>query len=333
MNTRFVNKQLQDLFEVKSGNYHAVNELDLGQTPLVSCGDIDNGVIGYYDIPDDKTYSYCLTSAYNGQPLTTKYHPYTFGAKDDVAVLLPRSEMRETTLLYIAGLLNAMRWRYSYGRKCFNAKMKRLVISVPVIDMAGKDLIDEDYISALFERDLASYIPEKSIKPQVSLPLINWTYFPITKIFSLKRGDFHSLTALELGEYPTVSRSASNNGIVGYFEKPDDAKIYKRGHITVSTVGGDAFVQLDDFIATDNVVICTPKFEIKMTSLIFIAFMINQQKWRYSYGRQAYINKLAQVKLALPINSTGNLDEEAIALFVQQSPYWSYFEECMTKFE
>ena len=76
---------LSELFDVRSGDFHAFTELDSGNIPLVSCGETNNGVIGRFDIPDDKIYGRCLTVAYNGSwPLLTKYHPYRFGAKDDV---------------------------------------------------------------------------------------------------------------------------------------------------------------------------------------------------------------------------------------------------------
>ena len=103
---------LSRLFNIQSGNFHAKAELDPGKTPLISCGDTHNGLVGKYDIPREKTFERCLTVAYNGSwPLLTKYHPYRFGAKDDVGILLPRSSMQETTLLYIAAILSREKWR------------------------------------------------------------------------------------------------------------------------------------------------------------------------------------------------------------------------------
>lgn len=44
---------------------------------------------------------------------TEKVHPYSFAAKDDVAVLLPLKPLSDATLLYVAALLNRMIWPYS----------------------------------------------------------------------------------------------------------------------------------------------------------------------------------------------------------------------------
>ena len=80
------------------------------------------------------------------------------------------------------------------------------------------------------------------------------------------------------------------------------------------------------FIATDNVVICTPKSPMKLTSLFFIQMMINQVKWRYSYGRQCYKTKFAQTKIYLPVNNNGELNESFIEHVIKNTTYWSLIE-------
>ena len=100
--------RLPQLFEIKAGDFHATKELDAGKVPLISCGDVDNGLVGFFHIPKENIYERCLTVAFNGTPLLTKFHPYRFGAKDDVAVLIPRDTMSDSTLLHIAALLNRM---------------------------------------------------------------------------------------------------------------------------------------------------------------------------------------------------------------------------------
>lgn len=131
---------LTDLFVLKSGDYHKATDLPNGSYPLISCGDKDNGLVRYCKAPSHHIYENCLTVAYNGSPMTTKYHPYKFVAKDDVAVLVPRQPLRSTTVLFIQIMLLRETWRYSYGRKCFRAKLMRVAINLPVM---GGDL-DED---------------------------------------------------------------------------------------------------------------------------------------------------------------------------------------------
>src|SRR3990167_8251652 len=123
MGQQYRTYKVAELFAVNSGDFHALSELDAGDVPLISCGDLNNGLVGYFDIPEKKRYDHAITVAYNGSPLTTKFHPYPFGAKDDVAVLTPLKPMGECAVMYVAALLNRMTWRYSYGRKCFKEKL------------------------------------------------------------------------------------------------------------------------------------------------------------------------------------------------------------------
>ena len=123
---------LLTLFTIKSGDFHKGEDLSKGSIPLVSCGAEDNGIMRFVDVAAKYIYENALTVAYNGQPLLTKYHPYRFAAKDDVAILIPKKQIAVSTLLFIQMMLNQETWRYSYGRKCFREKLSRMSILLPV---------------------------------------------------------------------------------------------------------------------------------------------------------------------------------------------------------
>jgi type I restriction enzyme M protein len=146
--------RIDDLFDLVPGEFHAKKELEVGSIPLISCGEESNGLIGYYDIPAANTHERALTVAFNGFPLTTKFHPYRFGAKDDVAVLVPRNEMGDGLLIYIAAQLNAMRWRYSYGRKCYREKLKKVEVRLPMLDDGVTP--DSAFVDTLLEQAFTS---------------------------------------------------------------------------------------------------------------------------------------------------------------------------------
>lgn len=123
--------QLDSLFNLYPGDYHSMGDLDPGTVPVASCADSGNGIVGTFDVPDEHIYRDALTIAFNGRPLTTKLHPYSFGAKDDVAVAIPKIALPPEVLVFIQAALNAERWRFSYYRKCFRAKLGRLTIGLP----------------------------------------------------------------------------------------------------------------------------------------------------------------------------------------------------------
>ena len=323
MSLAFSDVRLRDLFHVDSGEFHATRELDPGEVPLIGCGAVEDGLIGYFDIPVEDRRRNTITVAYNGSwPLLAKFHPYEFGAKDDVAVLTPHTPMRDQTLLYVAAVLNMMTWRYSYYRKTFRARVRNTIIPMPM--NAGH--IDEDGI-ALLATPADALTPTRQAKPASSAPTA-WKRFSVTSVFKVLRGDFHSLARLDPGPNMTVSRVITDNGVVGYYDRPDGAKVYPAGMITVSTLGGQSFVQMDEFIATDNVMILFPLCPMPLTTRLFVALMLNQQAWRYSYGRQCYREKFLATELWLPVVEDGEaLDESYMRRVVENGEYWPLVAE------
>jgi len=183
--------------------------------------------------------------------------------------------------------------------------------------------VDEDTLLDKFPLDVKLSLPTKSKRGSLPLSIFRWKAFSVNALFTINRGYFHSLNALATGDCRTVSRISTDNGTVGYFEIPDKAEVYPQGRITVSTVGGDAFVQLDNFIATDNVLILTPRQPIAIETLFFVAFALNRQRWRYSYGRQCYKTKFAlTTNIWLPVDNKDELDENSIKILLHNAIYW-----------
>ena len=139
--------RLEELFDLTPGYYHALNQLEAGPVPVISCSGVDNGIAGYYSVSASSLHRAKLTIALNGSPLLTAWHPYTFAGKDDVAVCTPKTPLRVTTLCFIQALMNRERWRYSYYRKCYLGKLERFNIQLPSKD----DGIDEETIAAIVE--------------------------------------------------------------------------------------------------------------------------------------------------------------------------------------
>jgi hypothetical protein len=284
----------------------------------VSCGDVNHGLVGYFQIPDEHLHEDALTVAYNGSiPLTVKYRPYRFGAKDDIGVLKPKEPMSPRILLFVAMLLNARRWRYSYGRKCFKRKLEAIEIVMPEDHSHAERLLE--HVPLDKRPSIATFTPSDHVRTS------EWVERRLDELFDLTHGDFHSLKNLAPGPFATVSRTEADNGVVGYFEQPDGSSLHPPGLITVSTVSADAFVQMERFQATDNVVVLLPRQPMQRTSAYFIAAMINDQKWRYGYGRQPYIGKLSALTIRLPLHGDV-LDETTIERMVKSQPYWQFVE-------
>jgi hypothetical protein len=55
-------------------------------------------------------------------------------------VAVPLVDHPVEALIFVMAALNAERWRFSYYRKCFQAKLGRLLIKLPVDDEGGMDI-------------------------------------------------------------------------------------------------------------------------------------------------------------------------------------------------
>lgn len=316
---------LGDLFELRSGDFHSAKELDDGNTPLISCGYEDSGLVGYYRVPQELTYRNCITVSYNGQPLLAKYHPYRFAAKDDVAVLIPKKELSETLLIYIAAQINLQNWRYSYGRKCFREKLSDVSVSIPILSLQlDDDRIDDSKIRSLFPSQLQQLIPQRQPELILTEPTLDWREWSLSRLFRFERGVFHSLRELSPGNVPIISCAETNNGIAGLFDVDEGMYSHK---LTIAMNGHVLTTKYHpyQFSAKDDVAVCVPRKHLRITSLLLIQAILNLERWRYSYGRKCYITKLQRLFIPLP-SKDGWLDEEGIAGVCAATPYWEYLQ-------
>ena len=309
---------------VHTGQVHSSSELDNGDIPLISCKtekSKDHGVEGFFNIPSETIYRNCVTITCDGEPCTASYHNYSIAVKDNVLVCIPKKEIKITTIFYAISYLNTQRWRFSYGRKCYENKIDKLNIVFPVKDDGE---IDHEFIESNLNCEIKPILPQGKKPKKLEKMSVDFKEIDITELFNPVRGDFHSLTALNKGTMPTVSRTSLDNGIKGLYEPPDGAKIYDSGYLTVSTVSGEVFLQVKKFMATDNILILEPKIKLKLTTIAFIQTILNSQKWRYSYGRQCYSTKFSQAKLFLPVLKNGKLDEDSMEKIVKNTTYWNH---------
>jgi len=312
--------------EVKTGDFHASSHLDIGHTPLISCKTektSDHGVEGCFDIPVDKTYEKCVTITCDGdQPSTAFYHPYRFAAKDNVLVGIPKKNIKLTTIFYFVAYLNCQRWRFSYGRKCYENKKDKLTVLFPIKE-SGE--IDEDYIEKMLGHiDMQRFLPSKNSPTAISDTKLQLKPISINELFHLHRGDFHNASSLPKGNLPLVSCGENDNGVIRYCKVPQN-KTYSNT-LTIAYNGRPLTTKFHPyrFAAKDDVAVCLPKKLLKLSSLIFIQYMINRETWRYSYGRKCFNEKLKRLNVSVPVDSVGNIDEAQIERIVLNTSYWSY---------
>ncbi|MHB8104526.1 MAG: restriction endonuclease subunit S [Dehalococcoidales bacterium] len=308
--------KLNKLFKIHYGQkqFHNKETLDEGDSLLVSSQATDNGCYGFFEI-ESKYETPIITVPSTGSIGEAFVQIYPCSVDDNCLVLEPLAQYVKEYLFYIAFKIRTQKWRYRYGRQITPYRLGKLEVDTPA----------DSNIDIFYDRLSIELYPVKHFHIYNGKN-ISTKIFKIDEIFVPQRGHFHAIDRLEQGNYPTISRVSGDNGVVGFYAKPTKAKVFPKGTITVSTVTGDAFLQQTPFIATDNVVICIPIIQLRVSTLLYIVALLNKIKWRYSYGRQCYKNNFLKTVLNLPVLKDDNIDEDYIEEFVTTLPYWHEYK-------
>lgn len=122
----------------------------------------------------------------------------------------------------------------------------------------------------------------------------------VKDLFCIKTGGDLWLEKEEQGEIPVVALGFEDNGIVGFISKNLEHKLYPKGSITVAGWAGGlkAFVQERDFYVRGRVKILIPKNStMSLNEKLFYCVCLNQNSFRFAYGRKSSADKLADLLL------------------------------------
>ncbi len=147
--------KLSDLFDISGTKTTKLDELESygsGKYPYVTTQATNNGVAGFYNYFTEKGNVLVIDSAVAG---FCSYQAFNFSASDHVEKLTPKFRLNSYIGAYLATIINKERYRYSYGRKFNQTKIRNTVIKLPV-DKNGNPDWDymEKYIKYLPYSDL-----------------------------------------------------------------------------------------------------------------------------------------------------------------------------------
>ena len=147
--------KLSDLFDISGTKTTKLDELESygsGKYPYVTTQATNNGVAGFYNYFTEKGNVLVIDSAVAG---FCSYQAFNFSASDHVEKLTPKFRLNSYIGAYLATIINKERYRYSYGRKFNQTKIRNTVIKLPV-DKNGNPDWDymENYIKSLPYSDL-----------------------------------------------------------------------------------------------------------------------------------------------------------------------------------
>ncbi|MDR2168929.1 MAG: N-6 DNA methylase [Planctomycetaceae bacterium] len=189
-----------------------------------------------------------------------------------------------------------------------NANFEDTILNYVIFLLAGKKIKD------------VVYKPVNSRHRQ-QLDVTKWKEFYLKELFDITGSKTTPKAELEEfgnGDYPYVTTQATNNGV----EKFYNYKTEKGNVITIdSAVMGYCAYQEFDFSASDHVEKLIPKFTMDRLIGLFLATILNQEQYRYNYGRKASQTRLETGKIKLPVKSDNKPDWEFIKNYINTLPY------------
>ena len=118
-----------------------------------------------------------------------------------------------------------------------------------------------------------------------------------------------------------ISASTKNNGVKEIIKT---SKYIDGNKITITSNGiytGTAFYQEHPFITQDSIAVKLLGKELNKYIAMYLLCLINNEKFRFNYGRKSSKSKLLQMKLLLPITNSNHPDWDYMEKYIKKIPY------------
>ncbi|OPA71115.1 hypothetical protein BB381_07770 [Campylobacter pinnipediorum subsp. caledonicus] len=140
---------IKDLFDITGSKTTSMIELEeygIGKYPYVTTQASNNGIEGFYDFSTEDGNVLSIDSAVLGY---CSYQPFDFSASDHVEKLIPKFKMNKYIAMFLVTILNLEQYRYNYGRKASQTRIKKMKIKLPAKNGEVDFEFMENYIKSL----------------------------------------------------------------------------------------------------------------------------------------------------------------------------------------
>lgn len=300
-------------------------ELDqiAGNVAYISSSKKNNGIDNYILPPDYMTiFSNALTLNNSGSVGYCFYHPYKFVASDHCTII----EIKDRTInlnsyiaLFLKPIIESMKSKYNFAREINNERLSKEKILLPVANNRDPDWnFMENYTKDLSKKIKydGKIADSRIVKKKFKLNIKQWKEFRINELFKIIRGKRLVEIDRTSGEIPYYSASDFDNGLTDKIGNPlfieKDALIY--------TTFGKCYYVEDKFTASDEISILKNE-NLNIYNGLFIATIITQNKYKYTFGRKAFENRFSENLIKLPINAKGGIDFQFMENYIRSLSY------------
>lgn len=156
--------KISDLFDVLNGKGITKEEIENnpGSFPAIQSGEDNNGILGMIDyqycvdMEYTMTDSPCLAVARSGSAGFVSYHEHGCVVGDSAKLLLIKDTSKVTlfTYLFLRTIMMANQYKYAYGRKVTEDKLRNELILLPAIINEGEKSVPDWTFMDMYMRTL-----------------------------------------------------------------------------------------------------------------------------------------------------------------------------------
>lgn len=323
-----------ELFDISGSKTTTIEDLKAygkGEYPYVTTQAVNNGVEGYFNYCTERGGVLTVDSAVLG---FCSYQEKDFSASDHVEVLRPKFEMTKYIALFLTTIINREQYRYSYGRKCSQTKLRRSQLKLPVTQEGTpdwkymEDFVKDQIIPQLPKKAQKVWLQKYDTQPmqqeKMKLNTDEWKWFLPSDIFTeISIAPSSDLNNLELDPFGLnyLSRAVVNNGYECKVKR-DESKVTRGNFISVVMVGvpSFAFYQKNDVICSQNILVLRYP-AINQYNALFLCTILQKDGYRYSYGRTLSKANFLQTRIKLPVTPAGTPNWQFMEDYIKSMPF------------
>ncbi len=307
--------KLKDLFEIEHPRQMIFSEQETNDKGVnfISSKGTNNGVVCKIT-PNVQNKIYpagAITVPLKGTVLHAFYQREQFQIAHQIAVLYPKIEMSDQEMFFYVLCIRNNKYKFNYGRQADKTLADILVPDKILDSFRGVDIARLETVN-----------DKPVISKKVILNFSSWKDFILSNLFTI--GGSATTPEIDLeeygrGNYPYVTTQATNNGVEGFYNfYTEDG-----GVLTVdSAVLGYCSYQPYNFSASDHVEKLIPKFTMNKYVAMFLVTIINQEQYRYNYGRKCSQDRMEKGSIKLP-SKDGSPNWEFMENYIKSLSYSS----------
>lgn len=312
--------RLGDLFEINPTKYYRLENDNIisenGMIPLVSNASIDNGVMGFSNLPPlNKGNSLSCSDTTLGAE-TMYYQKDDYIGYQHIQALVPKFNRFNSSIAFFiisASRVATSNSQYDYGHKFNRDSMRKTIVFLPVCD---NGFINFDFMESFIAELEAERVAELSAYLAVSgldnyelsgdevqalqnYSLLTWKSFNLECLFGKStRGKRLKGDDRVSGTLPFVTAGEASEGISAYIS--NDVEIFEKNTTTIDMFGSAKYRNYK-YGADDHIAVVHTE-TVPMKAAIFLTAAIHKaaHTGKFDYGHNFYAKDADALDIMLP---------------------------------